>query len=307
MSANGNQPGVEGARPQHPVWLLGPVLALASAAECLAGAYLGGARLIDPRSVGLALCATGIFAAGSAMGHYCDRERDVQRHPSRPLPTGAASASSVWHFAWALLVIALLGCWAVGRATGAVGMCTGVLAVVYATNARRVWGAGYLTLGAAHASCFLLGTAVTENGLQWGVLPAVAVGMYAVGWAVLRGSRQPGVPQSAGFVALLHLTAAFGVVTYLMLREFSYRLDSLPFIAAAGVLTLPRVVRAVMQPVPGVLLEAVQWSFLGQVALGAGLAAGYAGYAAGLIIAAFGWPIYLLLEREPISLVTDPR
>ena len=56
-------------------------------------------------------------------------------------------------------------------------------------------------------------------------------------------------------------------------------------LVAAAALALPRWVRAVGDPRPAVVLEAVQWGFLGATLLEASFVAGAAGFTYGLLVA----------------------
>jgi hypothetical protein len=84
-------------------------------------------------------------------------------------------------------------------------------------------------------------------------------------------------------------------------------MDALPFFVALLVLVVPRAMRAVMDPRPWQVSEAVQYGFLGLILLEATLAAGFSGIVAGAIPATVTVFLYALLRRWPVPLARRPR
>lgn len=286
--------------------LINPPVVLAAAAESLAGVLLGGARLDSPKPYLVVLTSAAAFAAGSTFSHYFDRGQDEDLHPDRPLPAERVNPATAWSLACGLLVLAALFCGLAGgvegRTTWLVGTGLILLVVLYAAVTKSIWGAGFLTLAAARGLNLLLGLTATEWGLaRYPYLP-VPVVLFALGWALIRASRQPRAPQSTGFMALLHLVAAVSVVVYISGTTFSYRGDAVPFALGSVALTFPRFVNAVLDPRPVNAAAAVQYGFLGLTLLDAALAAGCAGFTAGLLVGTPAYLVYLALRRWPISL-----
>ncbi|MFN3648670.1 MAG: UbiA family prenyltransferase [Armatimonadota bacterium] len=286
--------------------LLNPPVVVSAVAECLAGATA--ASLVPgPKPYVLALASGLLFAAGGLFGSYFDREADAQRAPDRPLPSGRIPAQTAWTLGWALLVAGMLISMVPGLRSGALGMGLAVLVVLYSATAKQIWGLNFLVLGAARLVNLALGFSAGTEMFERLLVVALPFGLYMIGWAVLRGSRQPGAPPSTGFAGLLHVAAALALLVYLSGTHFEYRNDALIFFLLFVPLTLPRFVGAVFEPRRPAVAEAVQYGFLGLTLLEAGLAAGYAGVLGGLIICAFLIPLYLLLRKWPIPLLIEPR
>jgi UbiA prenyltransferase family protein len=287
--------------------LVNPPLVVSAAAECLAGAYLGGPFWLSAPPYVLALASAFLFAAGSVFGHYFDRTADAARYPDRPLASRRTEAGTAWKLGWTLLVTGAVLASLSGRNGALAGIGVAVAVVLYAAGTKAVWGAGFLTLAAARGLNLVLGLTASELGVLHFAPLAVPVMLYALGWSLLRASRQPGAPPTTGFVGLLHLGGAVTVHLYQAGNTFYQWRDALLFLLVFLAITFPRFVRAVMEPRRGFVLEAVQYGFIGLTLLEATLVAGQSGALAGLLIALFCIPLYTALRKWPISLVTERR
>lgn len=287
--------------------LLSPPLALAAAAESLAGALAADVPLASPAPYLLALCSALLFAAGSIFGHYFDRENDARRRPERPIPAGRLDSGLMWRVALTLLGAGILLPLLLGQLSALASLGVALAVVLYAAVAKNSWGASFLVLGLARALNLLMGLTAGEQGIDRLALAALPVLIHGVGWALLRASRQPGTPPTTGFVALLHLGAATSALFYQVGARFAYRLDAVPFLTIYLALTFPQVVKAVLEPRRPLVAAATQYSFVGLTLLEASLAAGYDGFWSGLIVALLGVLVFSLLRRWPVSLLTDPR
>lgn len=275
---------------------------IAAAGESLTGALVGLARLDTPTPYVLAVASALLFGAGAVFGHYFDRAADESHRPERPLPGGRVEPKTAWQLGWALLGTGVLLCLAGGPRSLVAGIGLALIVALHASVTKSMWGAGFLTIGLARGANVLLGLSASQFGLARSPAAALPVLLYALGWAILRGSRQPNAPPSAGLVALLHLGASASVVLYLSLSQFNTRLDAVPFFLAALALAFPRFISAVGDPRRGPALEAVQYGFLGLTLLEAALAAGYAGSLGGVLVAFLCVPLYSALKRWPITL-----
>ncbi len=273
----------------------------------LAGALIGGAEPLSLPTGAIVLAGTMLAASSRLFAGYYDRDRDAREHPQRPLPSGEVRPGTVHASAWLSLLLSLAICASFGRSTLAAGLTAALFHALHAAWLRRVWGVNYLWLGVLRASLLVLGSTAAENGLGYLPAPAVCLALYLSGWGALRGSKQPGAPPATALVSLIHIGAALAVATSQLFTARVFRADAIPFLAAAAALALPRWVRAVGDPRPAVVLEAVQWGFLSATLLEASLAAGAAGFTYGLLVALWVAPLYALLKEQPIPLVTDPR
>ena len=287
--------------------LVDPPVVLSSLAAVLAGALIGGAEALSAATVGVVLAGAALVASSRLFANYYDRDRDTREHPERPLPSGEINAKTVYVLAWVLLLFGLGSCAVLGQTAAAVGLTAALLHSLHAAWLRRIWGVNYLWLGLLRASLLALGATAAEDGLGYSPVPAVCIGLYATGWAALRGSRQPGAPPAAGLVSLIHIGAALAVATSQLFSGRVYRVDAALYLIASAALVLARWVRAVGDARPAVVLEAVQWGFLALTLLEASFAAGTAGFMQGLLVAIWVAPLYSLLKERPIPLILEPR
>ncbi len=287
--------------------LVNPPLALSAAAEALAGAFISGASPSRPEAYLLAVAAALLFGAGAVFGHYFDRDLDLQRDTTRPLPGERIPPGTAWGLGWMLLVPGVLLPWLTGRDGLLAAIGVAMLVVVHAAVTKSVWGVGFLTIGAARALNLVLGLTAGEIGVIGFWTATLPVVLYTVGWAIMRAARQPGAPPATAFIGLLHLTAGASMLFYLTVSWVSYRVDSLPFLLGFLALTFPRFVGALVEPGRPPVMQAVQYGFLGLTLLEASLAAGYRGFFLGLIVALFCLPLYAALRRWPVSLMLEAR
>jgi hypothetical protein len=287
--------------------LFDPPLLVAVAGETLAGAYLAGLSFNSLAPYVLAVASSLIFAAGGLFAGYFERAALAAREPQHQALECRTLAEVAWKLGWALLLVGAALPALFGRATMLASVILALLVVVYAAVTREIWGLGFLTTGAARGANLLLGISANAEAIGQFAPAALPVGLLAVTLAVTRHARQPGAPPTTGFVALVHGAAAVAVLCYLAANTFFYRVDALPFLFAAIVFALPRLVKAVQDPGRLPAVEALQFGTLSLTLLAATLAAGYAGVQAGVLIALFCVPLYAALRYWPVSLVTSPR
>jgi 4-hydroxybenzoate polyprenyltransferase len=284
--------------------LVNPPILLSAAVEAVAGVYLAGAPFVGAEPLGVALASALLFTAGNAFSYYFARVGPTARESAEP---GGVATAAAWRLGWITLLLgaalpALFGQMAVLMSIG-----VALLLVLHAAVTREVWGAGFLTMGAARGLNLLLGIAVRHEMLGRYAGAAIPVILLVVGWELMRHSRQPGAPPTTTFFSLAHVAAAIAVLLYHATSQFNYRLDALPFLFATVALGLPRFIIASQDPRRPAAAAAVQFGFLALTMLAATLAAGYGGIRAGILIVLLGTTVYQALKAWPIPLVTEPR
>lgn len=287
--------------------LLNPPLILSVSAESLSGAFVAGGSPTAPAPYLLAAASALIFASGGVFAAYFDRAAVLARNPAaRPLddetPVGIA-----WRIGWCLLLAGAALPALLGRTSALAAVAVALLVALHAAVTREVWGAGFLTLGAARGGNFILGLTANPEVTSRYWVAALPVALFVIALAIIQHSRQPGAPPTTGFMALVHGVAALAVLLYLSAGAFFYPVDALPFLFAALALTLPRLVKLIQDPRRPPAVEALHFGFLALTLCEACLAAGYAGVSAGILVALFCAPLYTTLRSWPVALVTQPR
>lgn len=283
--------------------LFRPGVALSGSALTLAGGLISGGSLHDwslyPAIAGAAL----LFAAGACFESFFQNARPDQREAIEK----DEEIRTAWRFGWLTLIAGAALPALAGRNPALFAVGIALMVVLYASVTRTLWGPGFFTYGGARALALLLGVSAVPMGLERYWNTALPVLVYAAGWEVLRSARQPGAPRSTALVALAHLAGGVSLALYQGAWTTFHWLDALPFVLLLMAAAFPRFVSAVMLVGPTPVLQAVQYGLLGEVLLGAMLAAGHNSLLAGLVVAALAGGVYLALERWPVPLVLEPR
>lgn len=165
------------------VRLLRPGLAPTAAADVLAGAAFVGGTPVLPLVAATAgsVC---LYAAGMGQNDLCDRERDRELHPHRPLVVRPDLAS------WAWLVVAALyaGGLALALAAGTLlpALAVAALSTLYNVRAKRHLPWGAIVLGAARACNLAIGLRVAGG---WNTTWAIAYLLYIGGVTLASGAE----------------------------------------------------------------------------------------------------------------------
>jgi len=280
---------------------------LSAAAEAIAGAYITGASPMTPAPYVLGIASALIFASGGVFAAYYDRAAALARNPTARPSDAETPVGMTWKVAWALLLLGVGLPSLLGRNSALAAVAVALLVVLHVAVTREIWGAGFLTLGAARGGSLLLGLTVNAEVVSRYWVAALPVTVFVIALALIQHSRQPGAPPTTGFMALVHGVAAVAVLLYLSAGAFFYPVDALPFLFAALAVTLPRLVKLIQDPGRPAALEALNFGFLALTLCEACLAAGYAGVSAGVLVALFGVPLYAALRTWPVTLVIQPR
>jgi hypothetical protein len=286
--------------------LINTPIALSAAVESVACAYVAGVPFIGLEALGVAASSALLFTAGNAFAVYFSRVSPAPPAPREPEPA-TAEATRAWRLGWiALLVGAALPA-LFGKMAVLVSIGVALLVVLHAAVTREIWGAGFLTLGAARGLNALLGIAVRPEVLGRYAVVAVPVILLVVALELMRHSRQPGAPPTTTFFSLAHAAAAVAVLLYVATSRFDYRMDALPFLFATVTLLLPRFIGASQDLRRPAAAAAVQFGYLALTMLEATLAGGFTGLRAGILVVIMGVGVYHALKAWPIPLVLDPR
>jgi hypothetical protein len=283
--------------------LFRPGVAVSGGALTLAGGLISGGNLHDwglyPAMAGAAL----IFGAGACFESFFQLARPGRREAIE----NDEEIRTAWRFGWMTLITGAALAALAGRNPALFGVGIALLVVLYASVTRPLWGPGFFTYGGARALAVLLGISAVPMGLERYWNTALPVLIYATGWEVLRSARQPGAPRTTALVALAHLAGGVSLALYQGAWTTFHWLDAMPFLFLLLAAAFPRFVSAVMLVGPAPVLQAVQYGLLGEVLLGAMLAAGHNSLLSGLVVSAMAGGVYLALERWPVPLVLEPR
>ncbi len=277
-----------------------------AAADSLAGWLLAMGSFAEPsRWVPLTVASMVLYAAGTTLNDVFDFDIDRAERPNRPLPSGQISRrTAAWCGAIGLLfgpAIALLS------GSSASGLVAAILAVcILGYDAGLKHSAfGPLLMGGCRGLNLLLGMTHAAGLAGWaGWSAAIAYGLFVAGITVISRSEVHGGSRK-GLVAGLWLEnlALLGLAGLaLQHRRFPIPAPDRPLIPIEGILVLALIAlavnaaasRAIRQPTPELIQEAVKTGILSLIWLNVGLVAAVRGVGPACIIAALWVPAYLL-------------
>lgn len=240
----------------------------------------------------LALASMAFYAAGMVLNDYFDLAEDCLQRPERPLPKGDISRRAAGVAGHGLLGLGLAFATLAGRffggnnpTPGHVGLALMAAVWLYNGWAKRT-PMGPVVMGACRGLNVLLGASLAgESGLVAAWQPAGACALYIAGltWFARddSGTSRPWrLAAAAGVVAV-----ALGWTAWVL--GSTDRLVPVAAVVALGAFVGQRISRAVRDPRPSAVREAVGRLLLGYIPLDAAWAAGLAGPA--------GWGILLVM------------
>ena len=237
-----------------------------------------------------------LYAGGVVLNDYFDADVDAVERPERPIPSGRASRTGTAMFGAVLLAAGVAFAGVVSTASLVVAAAVACCAVIYDAVGKRHGVLGPVNMGLCRGGNLLLGASAIPMALGevWFLagLPVVYIGAVT---AVSRGEVHGG-RQETGLLAILLVGVVVAALFLLGIRT-DYRLArAAPFIVLFAVLVLPPFVRAALEPSAETVRGAVRRGVLSLVAMNAALAAGFAGWAVGLIVLAL-LPLSIGLAR----------
>jgi len=240
----------------------------------------------------LALASMALYAAGMVLNDYFDLSEDCLQRPERPLPKGDISRRAAGIAGHGLLGLGLICATLAGRFFGGDDPTPGrvTLALMASVWLYDAWAKrtplGPVVMGACRGLNVLLGASVGgESGVSEAWQPALACALYIAGltWFARDDSgrsRRWRLAAAAGMVAV-----ALGWAAWVL--GSMDRLVPVAAVVALGAFVGQRISRALRDPGPSAVRDAVGRLLLGYIPFDAAWAAGLAGPA--------GWGILLVM------------
>ena len=238
-----------------------------------------------------------LYGAGMVWNDYFDFEQDKKERPFRPLPSGRIARSRAAGLGTLLLALGItfvaVADW---RAEGLrwfslqLGLLLAAAILLYDAWWKRTW-MGPIGMGACRFLNILLGLSIASERVPfWGFLVALVVGTYVAGvtWFArteARESNQNMLRAAAGLMALGLALSLFVPPLYGENGAAARTFILFPYLLVAfGVHVGISVARAIRNPVPSKVQQAVKTAVLGLIVLDALLASALAGPVGLLIV-----------------------
>ncbi|MHA3775283.1 UbiA family prenyltransferase [Verrucomicrobiota bacterium sgz303538] len=267
----------------------------------LAGFLLANSGFINHTVLYAMLASICFYAAGLLQNDLADEEEDRRERPGRPLPSGAASRSSVRWMIWALNLGGVLLC-AVTASQSAVIAGIGVIVAVTLYNrfTKHLPIIGALNMGLCRSLSVMLGALIGPIGTwQLGLFPAVIIGVYiAVVTNLARHETRPSAPVIARLLpSVVVLLGAIGGIKYALTSPAQAPASILFALAALATLWLAVRLFRGKTPLPPLIGAHIRILLILQAAfcyLGDPWGLGW--FAAIVLVAA--WPVSALVSRR---------
>ncbi|HLR89478.1 MAG TPA: UbiA-like protein EboC [Balneolaceae bacterium] len=273
--------------------LMRPANIITAFADILAGFAAAGGVLaltssgfdLEPDGVGWLLLATfGLYGGGIVFNDVFDASIDAEERPERAIPSGRISGLEASAMGIVLFLIAGFAALQVNTLalilTVAIALCT----LIYNAWAKHSAVAGPLFMGLCRGGNFLLGGSLLPSGLAhiWyiALIPIIyisAITLISRG-EVGGGSRLHGKMALYMIVFVLLLIPLFS-----LFQEFNF-LISLPFYLLFAYMVLPPFKKASDSLMADDIRKAVKRGVVSLVIFNSVLAAGFAGWTAGVIV-----------------------
>jgi 4-hydroxybenzoate polyprenyltransferase len=279
---------------------------LTAAADSLAGWLLVTGWVAQPsRWLPLVAASMVLYAAGTALNDVFDFEIDRAERPFRPLPSGRVSrASAAWFGGVALAAGPLLALFSGSLASGIVAATLAACILGYDAGLKHTW-LGPPLMGACRSLNLLLGmTGAPALGGPIGWFAAIVYGLFVAGITLVSRSETRGGLSGwllAG-ISCQNLAVLGLAGTALLHKRFPQPATDRPVIPLEGLLVLALVAmavnlaaaRAIRQPIPRLIQQAVKTSILSLVWLNVGLVAAVRGPGPAALVAVLWVPAYIL-------------
>lgn len=244
----------------------------------------------------LLLSTFGLYGGGVVFNDIFDTELDAEERPERPVPSGRVSRTEAAVLGGVLLLAGIIFAFQVHLASGILAITIAVCALIYDkwTKHSVLWGP--LFMGSCRGGNLLLGVSILPAVLPqiWflSFIPIAYIGAITL---VSQGEVHGG-SRAAGFGSfVLILLVVLALMGLAILPNYTL-LTTLPFLLLfCGMVLLP-FFRAAREPKPEFIRPAIKRGVLSLIILNSALAAGFAGFALGLLVLAL-LPFSLLLSR----------
>ncbi|HKS16592.1 MAG TPA: UbiA family prenyltransferase [Planctomycetota bacterium] len=263
-------------------------LVFTAMADSAVGAALVGVNLLTcARAIPAVAASAFLYAGGMVMNDLCDRERDRTLHPERPIPSGRVSTREATWFTLILFIAALGVSMIAGLQAGIGAIVIVALICLYNRLLKHSAVTGSLGMAAVRGANMAMG-ALAVGALpvspEFPWIPIAVLSAYV--FALTMWSTREDQAGSRGYLAVIGAAMAW-IPLASALKPAPWRWTAL----LPSLWIAPWVVRALVRPERGRLMQVIRWGVLGIIVLDASFLAALgrwteAGVVAGLLIPA---------------------
>lgn len=176
--------------------------------NCLAGWWLGGGGHWEKLPL-LLFGASALYVGGAFLNDAFDTGFDRQRHPTRPIPSGAITREWVWIWSSGLLTVGTLALAFTGKAAGILALVLLACVVIYDAAHRAVTASPWL-MGLCRFWLYVIAGATGAWGVNgWPIWCGAALAFYIAGLSFV--AQRARVRGAVPWWPLLLLAAPIGL------------------------------------------------------------------------------------------------
>lgn len=273
--------------------LMRPANIITAFADILAGFAAAGGILtlssagfeIDPTGLGWLLLATfGLYGGGIVFNDVFDASIDAEERPERAIPSGRISGLEASLMGIVLFLIAFFAAFQVNTLAFILSVVIAICTLIYNGWAKHSAVAGPLFMGLCRGGNFLLGGSLLPAGLAqiWFITLIPVIYISAI--TLISRGEVGGGSRLHGKLALLMIVIVLLIVpVFSLLPGFNFFV-SLPFYLLFAYMVLPPFKKASDSLKSKDIKKAVKSGVVSLVIFNSVLAAGFAGWTAGLIV-----------------------
>lgn len=283
-------------RPANIVTAFADILAGFSAATALYLSANGEASFFQFNLLWLLLSTFGLYGGGIVLNDVFDAALDANERPERAIPSGRISKNFAKLLGVALFIIGILSAFQVNVVAGSLAIAITICAIIYDSKAKHSIVFGPLFMGLCRGGNLLLGAAVFP-ALLLQLWPLAFIPIAYIGSITLISQGEvKGGDKKVSFLALSIVCIITIILLLLSLLPVYHFLPALPFALLFAIVVIPAFFTAAKEPEPQFIKKAVKRGVLSLIILNSTLAAGFAGFAIGLIVLLL-LPVSILFAR----------
>jgi 4-hydroxybenzoate polyprenyltransferase len=273
--------------------LMRPANILTAFADILAGFAVAGGVIhlqsagveVIPGGLGWLLIATfGLYGGGIVFNDVFDAGIDAVERPERPVPSGRISKTGASLLGTALFLIGCLSAYRVNDTALILAAGITISALIYDAWAKHSAVSGPFFMGLCRGGNLMLGASLVPVVLfdVWfiGLFPLLYISAITL---ISRGEVEGG-RRHHGITALIMIVIVILAVPALALQFDFNVLIALPFLALFSWMVIPPFLKASQHPDADNIRTAVKRGVVSLVIFNSVLAAGFAGWVAGLLV-----------------------
>lgn len=243
----------------------------------------------------LLIATAGLYAGGIVFNDVLDAELDRHERPERSIPSGQVALSSAALLGGLLLLGGVAAALQVGSLSAALAAIIALTVLFYDAYGKHRW-LGPLNMGVCRGLNLLLGaSALPVIVAKLWFVALIPIAYIAAVTLTSRGEVHGGKRQSGAAALLLIGMASCGVVALGLTPRFEL-LAAAPFLLLFWWRVVPVFLGAARHPRPDNIRTAVKTGVIMLIVLNASIAAGFAGFWYGLMVALL-LPISIGLAR----------